>query len=55
MRVDYADTFMRLWDMLAGDDVPRPLPEYRFAPPRKWRADAAFVGYPEKLVEVGGF
>ena len=44
------DTFL-LW--CKANKIPEPVPEYRFAPPRKWRFDYAWI--PEKIaLEVEG-
>ena len=34
--------------------LPVPLPEYRFAPPRRWRFDFAWVEYRVALEQEGG-
>jgi len=36
---DYAEGFCRLWRTTYPDDMPEPIREYVFAPPRKWRFD----------------
>jgi len=41
-------TFLNRWRMLASD-LPEPIAEYRFAPPRRFRFDFA---WPDKLVAV---
>ena len=36
-------TFSTRWKQLAPRDLPQPVSEHRFAPPRRWRFDFAFV------------
>lgn len=52
--------FLRVWQIIAGErrfrglpELPAPLAQYRFAPPRKWRFDFAWLA--RKLaVEIDG-
>jgi very-short-patch-repair endonuclease len=49
---DKSILFLNAWKMLAPEYFP-PEAEFRFAPPRKWRADWGFPEY-HVLVEVDG-
>ena len=44
------EQFLRLWDALGGVELVR---EYRFAPPRRWKADFASLGA-RVLIEIEG-
>ena len=45
---DLEATFENLWNMMAWD-LPEPIAEHRFAPPRRFRFDFA---WPDKLIAV---
>jgi very-short-patch-repair endonuclease len=49
MSKDKSSLFGNCWVMLAPQQMPSPVAEYRFAPPRKWRFDWAF---PMEMVAV---
>lgn len=51
MKSSLERTFDTLWrqQQLMGNDLPDPIPEYRFHPKRRWRFDYA---WPEYLVAV---
>lgn len=40
--------------LFAAAGLPEPVPEYRFAPPRRWRADFAWPAYQVALEVEGG-
>jgi very-short-patch-repair endonuclease len=40
--------------VLAAEGLPLPEPEYRFAPPRRWRFDWAWVDHKIALEQEGG-
>ena len=50
MTSDLEAHFLRLWQLMDGPELER---EYRFAPPRRWRAD--FAHLPSRtLIEIEG-
>jgi hypothetical protein len=49
MSKDKSSLFGNCWVMLAPQQMPAPVAEYRFAPPRKWRFDWAF---PMEMIAV---
>jgi very-short-patch-repair endonuclease len=50
---DKADLFRVYWDMLAPLELGQLVPEYRFAPPRKWRFDFCIIAA-KIAIEVEG-
>jgi hypothetical protein len=36
---DKANLFLHYWNLLAPEDLPKPIPEYHFYPGRQWRFD----------------
>ena len=50
---DKKEMFLYYWRLLAPQSAPQPEPEYRFAPPRRFRFDWVFRDY-RIAVEVDG-
>ena len=53
MSSDKSELFYGLWLLLGDNNAPKPLPEYRFHPVRKWRFDWAWPTL-KVAVEVDG-
>ena len=50
---DLEATFLNLWGMLASD-MPEPVAEHRFAPPRRFRLDFSFLDHLVAVELQGG-